>query len=254
MKKTLFVSAILATQIIVGGAKADLIPAATYFSLAEINSTGSGDIYTPVSSLAVSNLGATASISNNYAVPSLSAYGSSPSSAEASAQTQLTYYVSFSGPSADVSVHVLASGSASTSTPGINGSASSSLTLFGNNYLACSSCIFGGTTFSVDEPFLVQTNHNYAITMQAIVQSMQNQNGSASVDPFFSVPDGFFIDISPDIGNLSPSVPEPSTWAMMILGFAGIGYLTYRRRNQAAVDPNRLRATQRDRLRAVFLF
>ena len=29
-------------------------------------------------------------------------------------------------------------------------------------------------------------------------------------------------------------VPEPSTWAMMILGFAGIGFLAYRRRNQSA--------------------
>ena len=27
------------------------------------------------------------------------------------------------------------------------------------------------------------------------------------------------------------AVPEPSTWAMMILGFAGIGVMTYRRRN-----------------------
>jgi hypothetical protein len=31
------------------------------------------------------------------------------------------------------------------------------------------------------------------------------------------------------------AVPEPSTWAMMILGFAGVGFLAYRRRNQAAV-------------------
>jgi hypothetical protein len=30
------------------------------------------------------------------------------------------------------------------------------------------------------------------------------------------------------------AVPEPSTWAMMILGFAGVGFMTYRRRNQAA--------------------
>nr|WP_271604928.1 PEPxxWA-CTERM sorting domain-containing protein [Bradyrhizobium sp. CCBAU 11434] len=29
------------------------------------------------------------------------------------------------------------------------------------------------------------------------------------------------------------SVPEPSTWAMMILGFACVGFLTYRRRNSA---------------------
>jgi hypothetical protein len=26
------------------------------------------------------------------------------------------------------------------------------------------------------------------------------------------------------------SVPEPSTWAMMILGFAGMGFIAYRRR------------------------
>jgi PEP-CTERM motif len=30
------------------------------------------------------------------------------------------------------------------------------------------------------------------------------------------------------------AVPEPSTWAMMILGFAGVGFLAYRRRNRAA--------------------
>jgi hypothetical protein len=29
------------------------------------------------------------------------------------------------------------------------------------------------------------------------------------------------------------AVPEPSTWAMMILGFAGVGFLAYRRRNGA---------------------
>ena len=30
------------------------------------------------------------------------------------------------------------------------------------------------------------------------------------------------------------AVPEPSTWAMMILGFAGIGFIAYRRRNETA--------------------
>jgi hypothetical protein len=29
------------------------------------------------------------------------------------------------------------------------------------------------------------------------------------------------------------AVPEPSTWAMMILGFAGVGFMAYRRRNKA---------------------
>jgi PEP-CTERM motif len=31
------------------------------------------------------------------------------------------------------------------------------------------------------------------------------------------------------------AVPEPSTWAMMILGFAGIGFMTYRRRKSAVI-------------------
>jgi hypothetical protein len=31
------------------------------------------------------------------------------------------------------------------------------------------------------------------------------------------------------------AVPEPSTWAMMILGFAGVGFMTYRRRRNAAL-------------------
>ena len=33
------------------------------------------------------------------------------------------------------------------------------------------------------------------------------------------------LDISPGVGG----VPEPSTWAMMLLGFGGLGFLSYRR-------------------------
>jgi PEP-CTERM motif len=32
------------------------------------------------------------------------------------------------------------------------------------------------------------------------------------------------------------TVPEPSTWAMMLLGFAGLGFVTYRRRNTALAN------------------
>jgi hypothetical protein len=32
------------------------------------------------------------------------------------------------------------------------------------------------------------------------------------------------------------AVPEPSTWAMMILGFAGIGFMAYRRKNAMSVN------------------
>jgi hypothetical protein len=33
-----------------------------------------------------------------------------------------------------------------------------------------------------------------------------------------------------------PGVPEPSTWAMMIIGFAGVGFMAYRRRNKTALN------------------
>lgn len=31
----------------------------------------------------------------------------------------------------------------------------------------------------------------------------------------------------------TPAVPEPSTWAMLLIGFAGVGFMTYRRRTFA---------------------
>ena len=40
---------------------------------------------------------------------------------------------------------------------------------------------------------------------------------------------GFAVD------NITADVPEPSTWAMMILGFAGIGFMAYRRSSKPAV-------------------
>jgi hypothetical protein len=29
---------------------------------------------------------------------------------------------------------------------------------------------------------------------------------------------------------MTAAVPEPSTWAMMIMGFAGVGFMAYRRK------------------------
>jgi hypothetical protein len=47
------------------------------------------------------------------------------------------------------------------------------------------------------------------------------------VDPEFS------IDFTtPVVGG---AVPEPSTWAMMILGFAGVGFMSYRRKSKPAL-------------------
>jgi PEP-CTERM motif len=37
------------------------------------------------------------------------------------------------------------------------------------------------------------------------------------------------------LNNAVSSVPEPSTWAMMILGFAGLGFVAYRRKAKPAL-------------------
>ena len=35
--------------------------------------------------------------------------------------------------------------------------------------------------------------------------------------------------------SVNPGIPEPSTWGMMLLGFAGIGLMAYRRRNHSGL-------------------
>jgi hypothetical protein len=36
-------------------------------------------------------------------------------------------------------------------------------------------------------------------------------------------------------GQLTQAVPEPSTWAMLLLGFAGLGFMAYRRKSKLAL-------------------
>jgi hypothetical protein len=43
----------------------------------------------------------------------------------------------------------------------------------------------------------------------------------------------YLDDVAVEAVAVTPGVPEPATWAMMILGFAGIGAMTYRRRKSA---------------------
>ena len=55
----------------------------------------------------------------------------------------------------------------------------------------------------------------------------------ASIDPNYLT--DFSITLSPDVQNGISAVPEPSTWAMMILGFCGVGFLAYRRKSKSAL-------------------
>jgi hypothetical protein len=53
----------------------------------------------------------------------------------------------------------------------------------------------------------------------------------ASLKLFASLPTGFSLD--PPI--VASAVPEPSTWAMLLIGFAGVGYTAHRRRKVATL-------------------
>jgi len=50
---------------------------------------------------------------------------------------------------------------------------------------------------------------------------------TSAQDPAFTYLDDVSLNVS--------AVPEPSTWAMMILGFAGIGFMAYRRKSRPAL-------------------
>ena len=79
-------------------------------------------------------------------------------------------------------------------------------------------------------------------TFQGNPYELQIQGGSLSIVPivdgvpaFNSLANGF---VNFSLTNEQPytpavaAVPEPSTWAMMLLGFAGIGFLAYRRKSK----------------------
>jgi hypothetical protein len=59
-------------------------------------------------------------------------------------------------------------------------------------------------------------------------------SGTASADPHIFVnptfPDAadYSIVLSPGVGNAVPTIPEPRTWAMTLIGFAGLGLARYR--------------------------
>jgi len=42
------------------------------------------------------------------------------------------------------------------------------------------------------------------------------------------------LDPAADVLDPATGVPEPATWVMMLLGFCGLGFMTYRRRTEIA--------------------
>ncbi len=222
------------------------IPASTaplqapqYFGIVELTgptgTIGSGDVYTSVPGLSIAGpTGDTASITNNYGVPSLAAnvsvaepYGGGWSGV---AESALTYFIRFDGAPGSILVNVQAFGQVST--PNVSSSGSVQLTVGDVNAVACSSCVFGGQSFSVNGFYAFEANQMYQVNMTAFLTNIYGGQASAFIDPMFVAPLDYTLEINPEIGNSISAVPEPSTWAMLIFGFAGIGFMAYRRKNQ----------------------
>jgi hypothetical protein len=86
---------------------------------------------------------------------------------------------------------------------------------------------FSGGFDLVNTPLALITDHPYQVTMSAEMSVGAFPGfATASVDPTFTVPDGYTLVLSPGIED---GVPEPASWAMMVIGFGGIGAVLRKR-------------------------
>jgi hypothetical protein len=94
----------------------------------------------------------------------------------------------------------------------------------------------GGANYTFDDFFAFTVEGLLASTGTGAAQRFYDISldtpGATSVD-FFSInPDGSYRI---DNGTFAvAAVPESSTWAMMILGFAGVGFMAYRRKRDSS--------------------
>src|ERR1700694_1350588 len=88
------------------------------------------------------------------------------------------------------------------------------------SYIATSSpiiFIIGEQSFYASLPNIADTTEFIGFTSSAPVTSVSIVSNATVID---------LIDFT--VANVA-AVPEFSTWAMMLLGFAGVGFMTYRR-------------------------
>jgi len=116
------------------------------------------------------------------------------------------------------------------------------LNAYGGNYAGPAS-----NTFVETGTYVFQTNTLYSVLLSGYLSSgiSGNLGGgtetlSAFVDPQFSIASGdpslYQFDFSAGIGNSVGAVPESSTWVMLLLGFCGLGFLAYRRKDKLALS------------------
>jgi choice-of-anchor C domain-containing protein len=82
-----------------------------------------------------------------------------------------------------------------------------------------------------NDNFTYTTGANTHSNMMYTLESLTFVAGASNTLSFASQDTA--SPFGPDIGGVSiEAVPEPSTWAMMVLGFAGLGYAAFRRNSK----------------------
>lgn len=99
------------------------------------------------------------------------------------------------------------------------------------------SCSGGAITLQTGDSFIVY----------ASIQAISNRSGSLDASHTFSVDydpvKTVFTETGASVGaafltaNVGPAVPEPTTWAMMLLGFGSIGFVMRQPRQQRRASP-----------------
>jgi len=102
---------------------------------------------------------------------------------------------------------------------------------FLNNADTVSLDVTSGVAYTVDVSAFASVNNVFVPHATTFI--------TASTDPTISFAPGFdatgyTLELSPGVGNGAPGVPEPATWAMMLMGFGGLGAAMRSLRRQIA--------------------
>ena len=106
----------------------------------------------------------------------------------------------------------------------------------------CPSVAIGYVELLSDTQYEIRIRADAVADTFASSETMGWADAYMFIDPTFAGGDQFSLLISPGIENSPNSIlpmPEPSTWAMMLIGFAGLSYASYRRsRTPSQLRPN----------------
>jgi hypothetical protein len=88
---------------------------------------------------------------------------------------------------------------------------------------------------------IVTTHGTYQINGSQMIGLADSGNNADTTDVEFTSLTGDILSMAFssnqnafEVGGFASAVPEPATWAMMVLGFLGVGFMAYRRKDNAS--------------------